>query len=68
MYGNNARDARDMEVHVGLSVSARQKRYISEKCSKMKVVRFPKSGPSVKMCFGFWGSFGLEWTEKTLFK
>ena len=55
-------------VHVGLSISALQKRYISEKCSKMSVLRFPKRGPSVKMCFGFWASFGLEWEKRPLFK
>ena len=34
----------------------------------MRVLRFPESGPSVKMCFGFWVSFGLEWTKKAFFK
>ena len=29
---------------------------------------FPKSEPSVKTCFGSRESFGLEWTEKALFK
>ena len=42
-------------VHLGLSVSAWEKRSISEKCSKMRVLRFPKSGPSVKSRFGFLG-------------
>ena len=42
-------------VHIGSSVSAWQKRYISEKCLKMRVLRFLKSGPSVKICFGFLG-------------
>ena len=47
-------------AHVGLSVCARQERYTSEKCSKMSVLRFSKSGPSVKMRFDFWAPFGLE--------
>ena len=34
----------------------------------MGVLTFPKSVPSVKMCFGFWASYGLEWTKNTLFK
>ena len=51
-------------VHVGLLVSAWQKRYISEKYSKMKVFSFPKSGPSVRMCFRFLASFELEWTKR----
>ena len=50
--------------HVLLSISAWQKPYISDKCSKMRVLRFPESRPSVKICFGFWGSFGLELTKK----
>ena len=48
MYRNNARDGRDI-------VSARQKRYISEKCSKMRVLKSLKSGPLVKIRFGFRG-------------
>ena len=42
--------------HASLSVSALQKRYISEKCPKLRVSRFPKSGPSVKSRFGFLGT------------
>ena len=53
-------------MHVGLSVSAWQKRCISKKCSEMRVLRFPKSGPSVKMRFGFRTSFRLKWAKKAL--
>ena len=35
-----------------------KKRYISEKCSKIRVLRFLKSGPSVNSRFVFLGDFG----------
>ena len=50
-------------VYVELLVSARRKRYISEKFSKMRVSRFPKSGPSVKIRFGFRGFLKDIWSE-----
>ena len=50
-------------MHVGLSMSAWQKWYILEKCSKMRVLRFLKSGPSVKIRFGFWGFLGILWSK-----
>ena len=30
----------------------------------MRVLRFPESGPSVKMGFGFRAYFGLKWAKK----
>ena len=53
-------------VHVDLSVSVWQKRYISEKSSKMRVLKFTKGGPSVKLSFGFRTSFGSKWAKKAL--
>ena len=53
-------------VHVGLSVSAWQKRYISEKLWKLRVLRLLKSGPSVKirLVLGilriFWSKSGIK--------
>ena len=65
MYRNNVRDVHDM-VSAGRLISKRVKRalHFLEKCSKMKVLSFPKSGPSVKMSFGFWASFRLKWAKK----
>ena len=34
----------------------------------MRVLRFQKSGPSVKMSFGFRTFLGLKWAKKRLFK
>ena len=56
-------------VHVCLPVSAWKKCYISEKYSKMGVLRFPKSEPSVKIRFGFrefWTTFWSKVKDKTI--
>ena len=50
-------------VQVGFSVSAWQKRYISEKCSKIRVLRSPKSRPSANIRFDFWGFWGIFWSK-----
>ena len=53
-------------LHVGFSVSARKMCYILEKCSKMRVLRFLKSGPSVKIRFGFWGFSRITWSKNKI--
>ena len=68
MYRNNSRDCRNM-VRADRLISKRVAKALHfRKVLENEVLRFPKSGSSVKMCFGFWASFGLEWSKKALFK
>ena len=61
MCRNNARDGRDM-VSARRLISKRVTKALNfRKCSKMRVLSFPKSGASVKKSFGFRASFGLKW-------
>ena len=66
MYRNNARDGQDMVSARRLISKRVKKALLSEKSSKMRVRRFPKTGPSVKMSFGSRAFFELKWARKAL--
>ena len=53
MYGNNARDGRDMVSARRLISKRVTKALLLRKVLEIRVLRFPKSGPSVKITFGF---------------